>query len=102
MSRVEADDTRQQRERRVIHHRALLGIGEVLVVTSRHEGANHLHTIERIDALHKLKHGIIHRGRRIAVVGRLLRLELIYKRVVIVEHLRLRALQLFQSHGLTE
>ena len=93
VSRVEADNLRQYRERRVINHHAVLGVLEVLEVTAREERPYYRLAVKVAHlTMYEVSHCIVHLRRRVAVVRGLLCLKLIHERVVVLEHLGLRPL----------
>ena len=81
---VESDYLDFERERRVVHHDAPLGVFLVLEVPARVERAHELRAVEAVLACRPVGHGVVHHVWRVAVVGRLLRLEFPRERVVLV------------------
>ena len=84
--RIEAPDLRQNGERRVVEHEAPLGVVVALVVAAGPEGTHHLHSVERHEVgRHPSLYGLVDGLRRVAVVGGLLRLELLHEALVVLE-----------------
>ena len=81
---VEAYDGGQQRERRVVHHYAVLGVLlQVFIVAAGIERADDLATLHVGQTLGELQHHVIDGGRCVAVVGRELLLELVDELVIL-------------------
>ena len=71
-------------EGRVVDDDAALGVFLRLVVAARVEGAHEVLAADLVLVLDPLGHGLVHHGGRVAVVGRLLRLELVEKFEVVL------------------
>ena len=85
-------------ERWVVDDDAALGVFLRLVIAARVEGADEVLAADLVLVLDPLGHGLVDHGGRVAVVGRLLRLELVEK----FEVLLVLAQVLARSHALLE
>ena len=82
---VVADDLGEDGERRIVHDHAVRGIVGGLVVGAGPEGADDLAALQVGESPHEGEHGVVDRLRGVAVVGGLLRDELVHEGVVVVE-----------------
>lgn len=82
---IEPDNLRDDRKGRVVDHHAIIGIDQALVITTRIERADNGHPVDVAMIGYILQNIVVHRWRRIAVVGRFLGLEFLNKSIVIVE-----------------
>ena len=91
---VEPQYRRKNAERRVVHHDAVLWVFVALVVTTREERSHNRPALNIHFATQPLKHRVIHRLRRITLVGGLWRIgvKFCHKSIVIFEYLLLCAL----------
>ena len=79
---VEAFDPRQDAERRVVHHAAAFRVVEALEVAAGPERPHHVGAVDAEAFGDVAGHDLVDGRRRVAVVGRLLRLELVYELLV--------------------
>lgn len=82
---IEPDNLRDDRKGRVVDHHAIIGIDQALVITTRIERTDNGHSVDIAMIGYILQNIVVHRWRRIAVVGRFLGLEFLNKSIVIVE-----------------
>lgn len=87
---IEPDNLRDDRKGRVVDHHAIIGIDQALVITTRIERADNGHPVDVAMIGYILQNIVVHRWRRIAVVGRFLGIEFFHKALVIVENTFLR------------
>ena len=80
---VPSDDFRQDGKRRVVNHHAPVRVVERLVVAARPERAHDLSALQRVFLYRPRLDRLVHVLRRVAVVRRLLRLELFEEAVVV-------------------
>ena len=82
---VESLNLGEYRERRVVHHAAVVRVVERLVIAARPERPHNVIVGDAPPLAHVVEHNVIDFGRREAVVGGPLGLELLDKGVVILE-----------------
>ena len=82
---VERLNLGEYRERRVVHHAAAVRVVERLVIAARPERPHDVIVGDSPPVAHIAEHNVIDFGRRVAVVGGLLGLELLDEAVVILE-----------------
>ena len=81
---IPVKDLRQNGERRIVHDHAALRILFFLVVAARVKRSDHLRGLHTVLIGHPFRHGLVDGLRRVAVVGRLLDLELLQELVVLL------------------
>ena len=81
---VEVEDLSQDAEGRVVHDDRPLPVLLLLIVPARIEGPDEVLPVQPVLLLHPCRDGLIDQVRRVAVVGRLLDLELVQEGVVLL------------------
>ena len=79
MRKVEFDDLRTQRKRRIIDHDTAFGVGERLIVAVRPERTNKSTPVDAVLFGNPVRDGVVDILRRVAVVGRLFASKLLHE-----------------------